>query len=135
MIFHFESSFETVTGKKQSRGLGSDFLPLIPANNWNNTLRAEFNIKSWLKDGFATFNVSNTFNQKNVSGFETKSNGYALINLGIGGYLKFGKTAFNVNLNGNNLLNKNYIAHLSRLKTDGIPNIGRNIVLGINFNI
>ncbi len=128
---HFESSFETVTGKKQN----DDFLPLIPANNWNNTLRAEFNIKNWLKDGFATFNVSNTFNQKNVSGFETKSNGYALINLGIGGYLKFGKTAFNVNLNGNNLLNKNYIAHLSRLKTDGIPNIGRNIVLGINFNI
>lgn len=132
---HFESSFETVTGKKQSRSLGSDFLPLIPANNWNNTLRAEFNIKNWLKDGFATFNVSNTFNQKNVSGFETKSNGYTLVNFGIGGDLKFGKTAFNINLNGNNLLNKSYIAHLSRLKTDGIPNIGRNIVLGINFNI
>ena len=132
---HFESSFETVTGKKQSRNLGSDFLPLIPANNWNNTLRAEFNIKNWLKDGFATFNVSNTFNQNNVSGFETKSNGYTLVNFGIGGDLKFGKTAFNINLNGNNLLNKSYIAHLSRLKTDGIPNIGRNIVLGINFNI
>ena len=132
---HFESSFETVTGKKQSRSLGSDFLPLIPANNWNNTLRAEFNIKKWLKDGFATFNVSNTFNQNNVSGFETKSNGYTLVNFGIGGDLKFGKTAFNINLNGNNLLNKSYIAHLSRLKTDGIPNIGRNIVLGINFNI
>ena len=128
---HFESSFETVTGKKQN----GDFLPLIPANNWNNSLRAEFNVKSWLKDGFATFNVSNTFHQKKVSGFETKSNGYTLVNLGIGGDLKFGKTAFNINLNGNNLLNKSYIAHLSRLKTDEIPNIGRNIVLGINFNI
>ena len=132
---HFESSFENVTGKKQSRSLGSDFLPLIPANNWNNTLRAEFNIKNWLKDGFATFNVSNTFNQNNVSGFETKSNGYTLVNFGIGGDLKFGKTAFNINLNGNNLFDKSYIAHLSRLKTDGIPNIGRNIILGINFNI
>ena len=110
-------------------------MPLIPANNWNNTLRAEFNIKKWLKDGFATFNVSNIFNQNNVSGFETKSNGYTLVNIGIGGDLKFGKTVFNINLNGNNLFNKSYIAHLSRLKTDGIPNIGRNIVLGINFNI
>lgn len=128
---HFESSFESVTGKKQN----GDFLPLIPANNWNNSLRAEFNVKSWLKDGFATLNVSNTFHQKNVSGFETKSNGYTLLNFGIGGDIKFGKTAFNINLNGNNLLNKSYIAHLSRLKTDGIPNIGRNIVLGINFNI
>jgi iron complex outermembrane receptor protein len=128
---HFESSFESVTGKKQN----GDFLPLIPANNWNNSLRAEFNVKRWLKDGFATLNVSNTFHQKNVSGFETKSNGYTLLNFGIGGDIKFGKTAFNINLNGNNLLNKSYIAHLSRLKTDGIPNIGRNIVLGINFNI
>lgn len=128
---HFESSFETVTGKKQN----GDFLPLIPANNWNNTLRTEFKIKNWLKDGYASLNVSNTFNQKNVSGFETKSNGYTLVNFGIGGDIKFGKTAFNINLNGNNLLNKSYIAHLSRLKTDEIPNIGRNIVLGINFNI
>ena len=128
---HFESSFETVTGKKQN----GDYLPLIPANNWNNALRAEFDIKNWLKEGFATLNVSNTFNQNNVSGFETKSNGYILVNLGIGGNLKLGEIAFNIHLNGNNLLNKSYIAHLSRLKTDGIPNIGRNIVLGINFNI
>ena len=132
---HFESSFETVTGEKQSRGLGSDFLPFIPANNWNNSMRAEFNIKNWLKDGYATLNVSNTFDQKKVSGFETYSEGYTLVNLGIGGQINIGKTHFNFNLNGNNLFNKSYIAHLSRLKNDGIPNIGRNIVLGINFNL
>ena len=132
---HFESSFETVTGEKQSRGLVSDFLPLIPANNWNNSMRAEFNIKNWLKDGFATLNVSNTFDQRKVSGFETYSEGYTLVNLGIGGQINIGKTHFNFNLNGNNLFNKSYIAHLSRLKNDGIPNIGRNIVLGINFNL
>ncbi|MDH4403981.1 MAG: TonB-dependent receptor [Flavobacterium sp.] len=131
---HFESSFETVTGEKQYRGLGN-FLPLIPANNWNNSLRAEFKIKNWLKDGFATLNVSNTFDQKKISGFETYSEGYTLVNLGIGGQINIGKTHFNFNLNGNNLFNKNYIAHLSRLKNDGIPNIGRNIVLGINFNL
>jgi iron complex outermembrane receptor protein len=132
---HFESSFETVTGEKQSRGLGSDFLPFIPANNWNNSMRAEFNIKNWLKDGYATLNVSNTFDQKKVSGFETYSEGYTLVNLGIGGQINIGKTHFNFNLNGNNLFDKSYIAHLSRLKNDGIPNIGRNIVLGINFNL
>ena len=128
---HFESSFETVTGKKQN----GDYLPLIPANNWNNTLRTEFNIKKWLEDGFATLNVSHTFSQVNVSGFETKSNDYTLLNLGLGGKIKLGKMAFDLNLNGNNLFNKTYTAHLSRLKTDSIPNIGRNIVLGINFII
>jgi iron complex outermembrane receptor protein len=127
---HFESSFETVTGEKQNR----EFLPLIPANNWNNRLRAEFKIKNWLKDGFATLNVSNTFDQKKVSGFETYSEGYTLVNLGIGGQINIGKTHFNFNINGNNLFNKNYIFHLSRLKNEGIPNIGRNIILGINFN-
>ncbi|MFV8347597.1 TonB-dependent receptor [Flavobacterium sp. ZB4P13] len=132
---HFETSFETVTGEKQSRSVGRDYLPLIPANNWNNTIRTEFKIKNWLEDGFATLNVSSTFNQKNVSGFETESNGYNLVNLGFGGTVKLGKTAFDVNINGNNLFDKRYIAHLSRLKTDGISNIGRNIVLGVNFNL
>ena len=128
---HYETSFATVTGKKQD----GDYLPLIPANNWNNTIRTEFKIKNWLEEGFATLNVSTTFNQDNVSGFETNTNGYTLLNLGFGGKVKLGKTVFDINLNGNNLLDKNYIAHLSRLKTDGIPNIGRNIVLGLNFNL
>ncbi len=128
---HFESSFETVTGQKQN----GDYLPLIPANKWDNSIRAEFNVKKWLKEGFATLNISNTFNQNKIGGFETNSNGYVLVNLGIGGNVQFGKTAFSFNLNGNNLANKSYIAHLSRLKTDGIPNMGRTIILGINFNI
>jgi iron complex outermembrane receptor protein len=128
---HYETSFETVTGEKEN----GDYLPLIPANNWSNTLRGEFKIKNWLEDGFATFSVNTTLNQNNVSGFETESNGYTLINLGLGGTVKLGKTVFDVNLNGNNLFDKRYTAHLSRLKNDGIPNIGRNIVLGVNFNI
>ena len=128
---HVETSFETVTGRKEN----NDYLPLIPANNWNNTIRTEFNIKNWFKEGYTSLNISSTFDQKKVSGFETASKGYTLVNLGFGGTIKLGKTAFDVNLNGNNLFDKNYIAHLSRLKTDEIPNIGRNIVLGVNFNL
>jgi iron complex outermembrane receptor protein len=126
---HFETSFETVTGKLQNGG----FLPQIPANNWNNTIKTDFAIGKWLEEGFATLNVSSTFSQNNVSGYETASDGYTLLNMGFGGKVKFGKTAFDINLNGNNLLNKTYIPHLSRLKTDGIPNIGINGVLGIAF--
>lgn len=128
---HYETAFETVTAKNQA----GDYLPLIPANNWNNTLRGEFTIKDWLTSGFATLNVSTTLNQDNVSGFETRSAGYTLVNLGLGGTVKFGKTVFDVNLNANNLFDKEYIAHLSRLKTDGVANIGRNLVLGVNFTI
>ncbi|MHB1107641.1 MAG: TonB-dependent receptor plug domain-containing protein, partial [Lutibacter sp.] len=128
---HLESSFETVTGKKQD----GDYLPLIPANNWNNTLRTEFNIKKWLTDGFTSLNVSSTFNQNYVSGFETATKGYSLVNFGFGGTIKFGNSFFDINVNANNLFDESYIAHLSRLKADGIPNIGRNIILGLKFNL
>lgn len=52
---HFETSFETVTGEKQN----GDYLPLIPANKWNNTIRTEFQIRNWMEDAFTTLNVSN----------------------------------------------------------------------------
>jgi iron complex outermembrane receptor protein len=42
-----------------------------------------------LEDGFATLNVI-AFSQKNVSGFETESKGYNLVNLGFGGTVKLG---------------------------------------------
>jgi iron complex outermembrane receptor protein len=128
---HFTSSFETVIGKKEDGGN----LPLIPANKWNNTIRSEFNIKSWWKEGFASLNIESTFAQNNYSEFETKTSDYTLLNIGFGGKISINKASFNLNLNANNVLDKTYISHLSRLKTDGIPNIGRNVILGVNFNI
>lgn len=128
---HFTSSFETVIGKKDS---GSS-LPLIPANKWNNNFRVEFNIKNWWKEGFATLNIESTFAQNNNSEFETRTKDYTLLNLGLGGKIRIIKSVFQLNFNVNNLLNKTYVSHLSRLKSDGIPNIGRNIVFGIIFNI
>ena len=128
---HINSSFESVTGKKEN----GDYLPFIPANNWNNAIRVDFKQAKWLSDGYASFDVSHTFDQRNVSGFEIQTNDYTLLGIGLGGKITIGKTKFDVNLNGNNLLDKKYIAHLSRLKTDGIPNIGRNVVVGVSFSI
>jgi iron complex outermembrane receptor protein len=53
----------------------------------------EPNLKiNWLQEGFASFNVNTTLNQKNnVSGFETKLMGIILVNLGLGGTVKVGK--------------------------------------------
>ncbi|MDN3678611.1 TonB-dependent receptor [Flavobacterium paronense] len=128
---HFTSSFETVIGKKDE---GSN-LPLIPANKWNNTFKGEFELKNWFKEGFATLNIESTFAQNNNNEFETRTNDYTLLNLGLGGKIIISKAIFNFNLNANNVFDKTYISHLSRLKTDGIPNIGRNIILGVNFII
>ena len=128
---HLESTFETVIGKQDS----GNYLPLIPANKWNNILKTEYNIGDWLDNGYATLTISHTFKQENASDFETISDGYTLINTAFGGNIKFGKTIFELTANVNNLFDTSYIPHLSRLKSEGINAIGRNFILGINFEL
>jgi len=128
---HLESTFETVIGKQEN----GDYLPLIPANTWRNTLRTEFSIKKWLQQGYSSLTLESTFAQNNVSTFETTTANYNLLNLGLGGDIYLKNIKFSTSLSINNLLDKTYINHLSRLKNDGIFNQGRNIVLGVHFNI
>ncbi|MEY2691976.1 MAG: hypothetical protein RIT03_366 [Bacteroidota bacterium] len=128
---HLESSFEQVTGQKAN----GEYLPLIPANRWNNRLRSEFTIGTWLKEGYGTLEYNHTLAQSKTNAFETISPGYSLVNVGLGGTLKLGKTTMDCSLNATNLFNARYIPHLSRLKSAGIPNPGRSIVLGIHFTI
>ena len=127
---HVESSFETVTGK-QTNG---DYLPLIPANSLSNILRVEFE-RPWLKNGYAFVKLTTAFNQNNVSDFETTTAGYNLLSAGLGGSFMLFKNNATIRLSGTNLTNKTYINHLSRLKNDGIFNIGRNFSLGLTYNL
>lgn len=127
---HIESSFETVTGKQAS----NNYLPLIPANSVTNILRIEFE-KPWLKKGYSFVKLTTTFNQNNISAFETNTAGYSLLSAGLGGSFRLLKNDATVTLSGTNLTNKTYINHLSRLKPDGIFNIGRNINIGLTYNL
>jgi iron complex outermembrane receptor protein len=128
---HLESSFEMVIGKQQN----GNYLPLIPANTFKNTFRNEFTIKDWLKNGYSNVTVTSTLAQKNISLFETTSNGYNLVSFGFGGDIKLNSLKFNTTFSINNLFDTKYMHHLSRLKSDGILNAGRNIVLGVSFKI
>lgn len=128
---HLESSFEMVVGKQQN----GDYLPLIPANTFKNTLRTEFKINDWIKNGYTNLTVTSTLSQKNVGLFETASDGYHLVSVGFGGDIEINSLKFNTTFSVNNLLDTKYIHHLSRLKSDGILNAGRNIVLGVSFKI
>lgn len=128
---HLNSSFEFVIGKQNN----GNYLPLIPANKLTNTLRAEFDINQTLKNGFASISLESTLKQANISEFETVTNGYNLVNIGAGGTINISNISFNVNINMNNVFNTSYFSHLSRLKVDGIQNIGRNFVASIKFDI
>ena len=127
---HLESSFETVTGQQDDK----NYLPLIPANSFTNTLRAEFDIKK-ISNGYAFLKLKSTLSQNKVNYFETSSTGYNLLSAGIGGRVKFLNSELNMNISGNNLTDKTYINHLSRLKSDGIYNMGRNITIGLTYNL
>jgi iron complex outermembrane receptor protein len=127
---HVESAFESVIGKLNEGG----YLPLIPANNWTNTLRVEFVSKeNWLKTSYGFLTLQSVFDQNNNSGFETTSEGYNLLNIGFGGTCMIFNTQVSMRISGNNLMNASYVSHLSRLKTDAIANIGRNFNVGMSI--
>ncbi len=128
---HMTSSYEMVIGKLEN----NLSLPLIPANQWKNNFRANFDVSKNIKNSFVFLQANYTFNQNKIGNFETKTNDYLLLSSGIGTDIQLNKATFNLFLTATNLLNKQYVAHLSRLKSDGIDNMGRNIVLGVNFNL
>jgi len=127
---HIESSFETVTGKQED----DSYLPLIPANTINNTLRVEFNTKT-LNQGYAFVTYRTRLEQNNVSEFETPTDGFSLLSTGVGANTKLFKRDLSINLSANNITDKIYINHLSRLKSDGIANMGRNFTLGLSYKL
>jgi iron complex outermembrane receptor protein len=125
---HVESSFETVTGQQND----DSYLPLIPANMLNNTVRVELNGK-WFEKGYAFVTLKSTFAQDNIDQFETSTNGYDLLSAGFGGKVKLLKNDLAISVSGTNLTDKKYINHLSRLKPEGILNIGKNFNVGLTY--
>lgn len=128
---HFESSYELVIGKQDN----GNYLPLIPAQSILNTFWVELPEGETFRDGYASLSLKTVFDQDRIGLFETETSGYSLLNAGVGTSTIFNKMELNFRLTGTNLLNKTYISHLSRLKPEGIPNMGRNVILsaGIRF--
>ncbi|MBT8394115.1 MAG: TonB-dependent receptor [Bacteroidia bacterium] len=128
---HLESSFAMVIGKLDN----DEYLPLIPANNLKNTLRVEFDQADWIKDSYLFFKVNTWFDQENTGQFETPTEGYTLFDAGLGGTIQVFKNDLMVTISATNLTDKQYINHLSRLKPDGIFNMGRSINFGLNYKL
>ena len=126
-LLHFESGFSLVNAERT----GGNDLPLIPAYKLNNIIRTEFNHWEKASNAFFPITIKTAFRQSRISEFETVTPGYTLIGLGIGSQIKLGNQIADWNLTINNLLDRNYYDHLSRLKVSGINNIGRNIYLGL----
>jgi iron complex outermembrane receptor protein len=140
---HFENIFSYVSGTFDEAIDGSNNLPLIPAPRWISELRVDLAKKSnHLHNFYVHAEVDNTFKQDEpFTGYntETATPGYTLLNGGIGtDVMQKSKTLFSVHLAVNNLTDKAYQSHLSRLKYTDINNVtGRQGVFntGRNFSI
>ena len=152
---HFENSLSIVYGnnkgvKGKALNDSARYMPYIPPTHGISELRYEFSSKSsHLVHAFVKLQLEYYAAQNRAFlayNTETPTAGYTLFNAGVGGGFtnKKGKTIVNVYLNGDNLFDKAYYDHLSRLKyflyssTDtnpshGIYNMGRNISLKLSF--
>ncbi len=148
---HVENSFSYVRGQLSEAQDGSSNLPFIPAARLINEVRGDFFKKGKsLRNVYIKAELDNTFAQNHpFTGFdtETKTPGYSLLNMGLGGDIASqGKTLFSIYLGANNIGDVAYQSHLSRLKyTDvnnvtgrmGVYNMGRNFSFKVNipFNV
>jgi iron complex outermembrane receptor protein len=128
---HIRSDVSTVFAEDKS----GEPLPLIPATRFNNTLKVQFKQKEH-------FTVKSIFvqdiyklEQNRVGQFETASDSYNLVNIGANMEVKTKSLSFDIDAGVKNLLNTEYIDHLSRLKDFDLSAQGINFYLGVKFNI
>jgi len=145
---HIQNTFSLVSGKFTKAIEGSKSLPFIPAPKLVTEFRGNFkNIGTSLKNIYAKIELDNTFSQNNIFtayNTETATNGYTLLNIGLGTDVvnKKGKTILNVAISALNLADVTYQNHLSRLKyaaenmasgRNGVFNMGRNFSIKVNI--
>ena len=126
---HLKSTYAVVVGKREN----GDFLPFIPADKWRSEVIAEKELSGVIQNIFAKVVATTALDQNHPAPEEEATPGYTLIDLGIGGEIRFARQSLSISISVNNLLDKKYIDHLSTLKEVGYFNPGRNVAFGLNI--
>lgn len=129
-LLHLESTFSTISIHSNEH----DAISLIPPTRINTSAIVNLEMKSKFAVKEIVLQYSYYFPQNNVSTFESTSVDYGVLNLGINTVWDI-KTPIELQFGVRNLTNTNYINHLSRLKTIGLENPGRNIYFKLLFKI
>ena len=152
---HFENSFSLIYGDNHSytgtvKNDTNRYVPFMPPARYQGELRLDVATNSkTLSESFVKLGLNYTATQNRVfssDNTETPTQGYTLVNLGVGSGFKNSKgaTHIKVYLLGNNIFNTAYQDHLSRLKYFepyatspngklGIYNMGRNVSFKVVF--
>lgn len=122
---HLQSTYSLVIGKQED----GKYLPFIPANKLNYEIRAELKDFAFISNPTIKVSALTAMSQDNPSPYETKTDGYTIVNLSLYSDLIIFKQTLNVGISANNVFDTEYIDHLSTLKPLNYNNIGRNISL------
>jgi len=126
---HLKANYAYIYAGKISGG----YLPLIPANKLHlEVMMRKDKWKVW-RTSFFKISCDYVFAQNHAADFEIATPGYFLLNAGIGTDLKVKNQVLSFSFMATNLLDKQYMGHLSTLQDVGIYNMGRNISLYIRI--
>jgi len=147
---HFENAFSYVRGIQLDQPDEAKNLPMMPAPKWTSDIRYEFPnfAKNHCRRTFLAFEMEYNFRQNKfyaVDDTETATPSYALFNLSAGMDLHiFGHNCIELTFSCQNLFDKAYQPHLSRLKyvdtgsltgRQGISAMGRNFCFKVSVPI
>ena len=104
----------------------------MPQNRILSGLRFDLKDVSIFKSNKLVFDYNYFFKQDRVSEMETESPFYQLLNIGINTSIGE-KERFDLSFGCKNLLNTEFIDHLSRLKNIGLESPGRNIYFKLTY--
>ncbi|MBT6169462.1 MAG: TonB-dependent receptor [Flavobacteriaceae bacterium] len=120
-----KTSLAYVSGEKANKG---GYLPLIPPVTLKHSFNFEFDNNSFEISALAKGK------KQNIGQFETKTNSYFVMDISGSHDFNFLENSINLSWSINNLFDREYYDHLSRLKNMEIYEIGRNISFGLNYN-
>lgn len=129
--FHLELVSEYVANYNLETELPLPFTP-----PFSNLLNIEYRIPELTKifrNSFLNFGTRFTAAQNRVDRNEHPTDGYVLLNLGLGTEFQIGKQQIDFLLNIQNLLDTRYMNHLSRYRWLNLPEQGRNVSISLIF--
>jgi len=119
---------EQLTGEK--KGFTLPFSP-APSGIFNVKFRKQ-QLK-FVENAYLSLDYRITAAQNNIVPPEEPTEGYQLINLGLGGDFNFGNQVINVSMQLLNLFNTKYFNHTSYYRLINVPEAGRNVVMNISL--
>ncbi|MFO7824707.1 MAG: TonB-dependent receptor [Cyclobacterium sp.] len=124
------TSYSIAIGRRRS---DQSYLPYIPAFRWNQELSFNFKGMGKLLRPYVNLTGSLVLDQNRPAPLEEATPGYYLMGIHLGSSFKIWEQEMDAFVSANNLLNTNYLDHMSLYRPFGISQIGRNISLNLQF--